>query len=75
MPKTQEEIIQQGYQALVASLGPVDAVRFLRHYSPGQGDYTQDRQQWQSQLSTEDVLSSIRSVLPPDPSTYTEIIE
>ncbi len=35
MPKTQQEIIKQGYQALVNSLGVVDAIRFIQHFTPG----------------------------------------
>ncbi|MGL4883065.1 MAG: hypothetical protein ACRC8K_18705 [Waterburya sp.] len=38
--KTQNEIIEQGYKALVDSLGVVDAIRFIQHFSPGKGDYT-----------------------------------
>ena len=45
MSKTQQEIVQQGYQALVDFLGVVDAIRFIQHFSPGQGDYTQLKQQ------------------------------
>lgn len=43
MTKTQQEIVRQGYQALVNALGVVDAIRFIQHFSPGQGDYTQER--------------------------------
>lgn len=45
MLKTQQEIIRQGYKALVDSLGVVDAIRFIQHFSPGQGDYTQERRE------------------------------
>lgn len=44
MPKTQQEIVRQGYQALVDSLGVVDAIRFIQHFSPGQGDYTMNEE-------------------------------
>jgi len=49
MPKTQQEIIRQGYQALVNSLGVVDAIRFIQHFTPGQGDYTKERHEWLDQ--------------------------
>jgi len=39
---TQREIIQKGYQALVDALGPMDAIRFIQHFSSGKGDYTQN---------------------------------
>ncbi|KPQ33156.1 MAG: hypothetical protein HLUCCA11_19320 [Phormidesmis priestleyi Ana] len=31
MPKTQQEVVRQGYQILVESLGAVDAIRFIQH--------------------------------------------
>ena len=37
--KTQNEIIEQGYKELVDSLGVVDAIRFIQHFSPGEGNY------------------------------------
>ena len=40
MIRTQQEIIIQGYKALVDSLGVVDAIKFIQYYSPGKGDYT-----------------------------------
>jgi hypothetical protein len=44
--KTLNEIHKQGIDALVKVLGPVDAVRFLRIYDQGSGDYTRERKQW-----------------------------
>ena len=43
MIKTQQQIINDGYQALLSSLGPVETIRFLQHFSLGEGDYTQER--------------------------------
>lgn len=75
MPKTQQEIIQQGYQALVNSLGVVDAIRFIQHFTPGQGDYTRDRHQWLDQTALEDVLESMRQQREEDRDRYDEIID
>lgn len=75
MPKTQQEIIQQGYQALVNSLGVVDAIRFIQHFTPGQGDYTRDRHQWLDQTPLEDILASMRQRRDNDDDPYDEIIE
>jgi hypothetical protein len=47
--KTLNEIHQQGINALVKALGPVDAVRFLQIYDQGSGDYTKERKQWLEQ--------------------------
>ncbi len=75
MPKTQQEIIRQGYQALVNSLGVVDAIRFIQHFTPGQGDYTKDRHEWLYQTPLEDILTSMRQRREDDETQYNEIIE
>ncbi|PSB31396.1 hypothetical protein [Stenomitos frigidus] len=75
MPKTQQEIVSQGYQALVNSLGVVDAIRFIQHCTPGQGDYTHDRHQWLDKTPLEDILTAIRQRQEDDPNQYDEIIE
>ena len=40
-----EEIRKRGIEALAEALGPVDAVRFLRSFDLGRGDYTKERDQ------------------------------
>lgn len=75
MPKTQQEIISQGYQALVNSLGVVDAIRFIQHFTLGQGDYTKDRHEWLDQTPLEDILTSMRQHREDDATQYDEIIE
>jgi len=40
------QIQSEGYDALVNALGPEDAVRFIRSFDPGSGDYTKERKQW-----------------------------
>ena len=39
----QSELRHRGFQALVEALGWVNAVRFLRQYDPGSGNYTEER--------------------------------
>ena len=73
--KTQNQIIEQGYKALVDSLGVVDAIRFIQHFSPGQGDYTKERHQWLEQKSLNDVLQDIDKFKQNDLHKYQEIIE
>jgi hypothetical protein len=41
--RSTDEIRRQGIEALVAALGPVEAVRFLQIFDLGMGDYTKDR--------------------------------
>ena len=73
--KTQNKIVQQGYQALVDSLGVVDAIRFIQYFSPGKGDYTRERHQWLEQKSLDDVLREIEQFKDSDLNQYQEIIE
>ena len=39
----QSELRNRGFQALTEELGWVNAVRFLRQYDPGSGNYTEER--------------------------------
>jgi len=57
--KTISRIQQEGMQALIDSLGPVDAIRFIKIFDPGYGDYTAERKKW----------------LPDDPDEYFKSIE
>ena len=75
MQKTQQEIIGEGYQALVTSLGPINAIRFIQYFTTGQSDYTKDREQWLSQTSLETVLQNIKNSPTQNPEQYEEIIE
>jgi hypothetical protein len=75
MTKTQQEIVRQGYQALVDALGVVDAIRFIQHFSPGQGDYTQERHVWLDGTSLQDILTLMRQHREDDPERYDEIVE
>jgi hypothetical protein len=74
MSKTQQEIIRRGYQALVDTLGVVDAIRFIRHFSPGQGDYTQERHEWLDQTPLEDILASMKQSRENDTNQYDEMV-
>lgn len=53
--RTGAQIVAEGFAALIEKLGVADAIRFIRHYDPGHGDYTRDRHQWLDKLSLEDV--------------------
>ena len=75
MTKTQHQIIRQGYKALVDSLGVVDAVRFIQHFSPGQGDYTQERHQWLDRIPLENILAAMKQRREDDETQYNEIID
>lgn len=73
--KTYQEIVTQGYQALMDSLGIVDAIRFIQYLNPGQGDYTQDRDQWLSEHTLQEIFDQMRQKKTGNPQQYEEIIE
>ncbi|MEM1056795.1 MAG: hypothetical protein AAGI52_14830 [Bacteroidota bacterium] len=50
------EIDRAGRAALVRELGVADALRFLRQYTTGSGDYTAEREQWQGDASLDELL-------------------
>ena len=57
--KTISRIQQEGMQALINTPGPVEAIRFIKIFDPGFGDYTIERKSW----------------LPDDPDEYFRSIE
>ncbi len=75
MMKTQNEIIKQGYDALINSLGIADAIRFIQYFSPGKGDYTKERHQWLDEKNLTDVLAEMKQSQEDDTNQYEEIIQ
>jgi len=73
MLKTQQQLINDGYQALLDSLGPVETVRFLQYFSPGTGDYTQERHHLPTP-DLETLLQQMQALPTPDPEQYDKII-
>jgi hypothetical protein len=74
--KTQNEVLDRGYKALLDALGVVDAVRFIQHFSPGYGDYTKERHQWLDQQSLDDVFAEMRNYKKVDNiEDFEEVIE
>ncbi len=57
---TPTELRKRGFKALVNALGCVDAVRFIQQYTPGDGDYTKERDQWLDQLSVDDFRAYVQ---------------
>jgi hypothetical protein len=58
------ELRQQGFTALVAALGWVNAVRFIQQYEVGLGDYTQERQQFLPDWDAETLVRKARERAP-----------
>lgn len=57
--RTLNEIRKVGMDALVKSLGPVDAVRFIQQYDQGFGDYSKERHELSKGLTVDDIFSQI----------------
>lgn len=54
------EVRQQGYKALIDTLGVADTLRFLQQLDIGYGNYTQERHQWLEQLTIDDFHDYVR---------------
>lgn len=57
---TDEEFYRHALAVLQHELGADGLARFLRLGRSGGGDYTRDREQWQQELTLDEVLGSIR---------------
>ena len=74
MMKTQNEIIKQGYDALINCLGVTDTIRFLEYFSFEKGGYTKERHQWLDKKTLADVLIEMKELQENDTNQYDEII-
>ncbi|MEQ8466525.1 hypothetical protein [Coleofasciculus sp. E1-EBD-02] len=75
MTNTQQVVIKKGSDALIDSLGVGDTIRFIQYLSPGQGDYTKDRHQWQDKTPLDEILLSMKQHRDSGINQYDEIIE
>ncbi len=57
--KTDEELREAGYLALHNALGGADAVRFIRLFRPGPGDFTEERTLYIGNPSLEELVERI----------------
>ena len=61
---TDEQFERHALDLIQRELGPDGLARFLRLNRSGMGDYTRDREQWQKDLTLDQVLVSIRKNRP-----------
>ena len=57
--KTIAKIQSEGYDALVNALRPEDAIRFIRSFDPGSGDYTKDRKKYLKKMTVKQIGKEI----------------
>jgi len=64
------ELNQKAFQVLIDALGYADAIRYLKQFDNGNGNYTQDHHQWLDALSLEDIWIDIqqRQSVNPKPN-------
>ena len=56
------ELRQKGYQALVDSLGAIDAILFLQQAGWGIGNYTAERHQWHSTVTRAEFWQDVQRI-------------
>ena len=61
---TDEEFLRHSLEVLGRELGPDGLARFLRLNRSGTGDYTRDREQWQKDLTLDQILESMQKPRP-----------
>ncbi len=59
------EINQQAIRLLYKELGVIDAVRFLKQFTQGYGNYTQEREVIFADKSLDDIVSEIEKRRKP----------
>jgi len=57
---TPVELNRKGFSVLVNALGHADAIRFIRQFDNGSGNYTKERHQWLDKLTLEDIWVDIQ---------------
>ena len=62
---SQSELRHRGFQALTEALGWVNAVRFLRQYDPGSGNYTEERRMLLPDWDTSTLVREARKLREP----------
>jgi hypothetical protein len=61
---TDEQFERHALSVLQRELGPDGLARFLRLNRSGSGDYTRDREEWQKDLTLDQILESIHKHRP-----------
>lgn len=57
---TDEELYRHPLDVLQRELGADGLARYLRLSRSGSGDYTRERKEWQTTLTVDDIVDSIR---------------
>ncbi len=61
----QSELRDRGFRALTEALGWANAVRFLRQYDPGSGNYTEERRTLLPDWDAATLLQKVQELQKP----------
>lgn len=62
---TPRELNQKGFEVLIAALGYADAVRFIKQFDTGIGDYSNDRDRWLDAFILDDIWADLKQQQVP----------
>jgi hypothetical protein len=60
--KDMNSVRKLGIEALNEKLGPLGTVEFMRQFESGYGDYTQERHNWQDELTIEGISNEMKKI-------------
>lgn len=61
-PKPLSEVTQQAIDVLCKEIGIVNTVRFLNQFTTGYGDYTEERETLQKDITLEEIVETARKL-------------
>ena len=59
--RTLTEMTHDAIQILNRELGPIETLRFLRQYTRGSGNYTDERHEWLDQFTVDDIDTELKA--------------
>lgn len=62
--KALHEVTHEAIRVLSREIGMADTIRFLNQFSPGQGNYTEEREALFGSLTLDDILPHLRTGRP-----------
>ncbi len=59
--KTLNEINQEALELLTREIGLANTLRFINQFTPGFGDYTEERRQFFGKLTVDDIVEEMKA--------------
>lgn len=64
--RTATQLAADGFAALVEKLGMAEALRYVRLYQQGAGNYTRDRHKWLDEMSHDQIATLMARTKKPN---------